>query len=153
VGLQPHLAQLESGVGGGWGCTPVVHRLISAPQVKLATSTHTLRERYHASKCIMFSVHVIPCLHSWHVFTFCNKPNVTTPQPACVLGGAPNKANCGNEPCYREVGGGTNSLASHMRQSCTVCSSCNYWGGETVVLSFVPMIKRPCRRCRCDLRR
>jgi len=32
---------LES--GGGWGYTPVVHWLISAPQVKSATSTHTLR--------------------------------------------------------------------------------------------------------------
>jgi len=35
----PHLAQLES--GGGWGCKPVVHWLISAPQVESATSTHT----------------------------------------------------------------------------------------------------------------
>jgi len=53
VELQPHLAQLESGGGGaaaspgparvwgGWGCMPVVHWLISAPQVKSAINTHT----------------------------------------------------------------------------------------------------------------
>jgi len=37
----PHLAQLES--GWGWGCKPVVRWLIGPPQVKSATSTHTLR--------------------------------------------------------------------------------------------------------------
>jgi len=106
VGLQPPLAQLESGVGGaaaspgpvrvwgGWGYEPVVHWLISAPQVKSATSTHThgalaCYEGYHP--CCPH--HVMSRLHSCHVVNLCNKPDFSTPSPACLLGGAPKQSH------------------------------------------------------------
>jgi len=81
----PHLAQLESGVGGaaaspgpvrvwgGWGDKPVEHRLISA------------------------------CLCSCHVFNLCNQLRLFNLLPACVFGGAPKKAHCGRRLGYKDT--------------------------------------------------
>jgi len=60
----------------------VVHCVISGPQVKSATSTHT-QGVLAARECTICAVHDMSCFYSCHVFNLCNKTHFSTPPCLC----------------------------------------------------------------------